>query len=72
MPPKETVVSLLASKIVISREVFEALPTLSSDDIEGLRRSPSLHKTSIGGRWYAVDQQWALTPIKISAFVREE
>jgi hypothetical protein len=60
-----------ASKLVMSREIFDSLPTVSCDDIEASRGSCWV-KTLTGDYWYAVDQQGKYKLIEIRAYVRED
>jgi hypothetical protein len=63
--------TFMAPKLGTTREIFDALPEVSRDDLEA-PRSTDLHKTLIGGRWYAVDQQGSRMPIKIGTLVLED
>jgi hypothetical protein len=61
---------LAAPKVVMSREIFESLPTVPCDDIEA-PRGASFHKTLMGSQWYMVDQKRSRTPIEIRAIIWE-
>jgi hypothetical protein len=63
--------ALMALKIVMSREIFDALPAISCGEIE-TKRSATLRKTRIGTYWYVVDQQERRKAIEIRTFVRED
>lgn len=62
-------------KIMMSREIFEALPQAYDFDVP----CSTLRKALIGARWYVIDPQQQLDeqvvfahPLRIGAFVRED
>jgi hypothetical protein len=58
------------ANLLMSRDIFDSLPTSSCDDIEA-EPGNRLVKTVIGSRWYAV-HQGDRRPIEIGTYVRED
>jgi hypothetical protein len=67
---KERGIELRDMAVVMSREIFESLPTVPCDDIEP--RGASFHKTQMGSQWYVVDQEGSRKPIEIGIYVSED
>lgn len=63
-------ITLTASKIAMTREVFDELPEIHFDDLDS-PRGADLHKVAVRGRWHALDEAGKAIPIQIGTFVRE-
>lgn len=59
--------TLMASKVAMTRKVFEELPEAHFGDLDS-PRGADLHKIMVRGGWYALDEAGRALPIQIGIF----
>jgi hypothetical protein len=68
MPVSFDRITLMTSKLAMTREVFDELPEVHLGKLDSPR---NVHKIVVRGRWYALDETGEAMPIQIGTFVRE-